>query len=76
MTRLLPIDQNTDVVSLNVEVGGEALPSFVAIRHVEVLRQVNRIPYARLRIADGDAAAAERVLIGRYPFPVTCWEFA
>ena len=25
---------------------------------------------------DGDAAAAERVLTSRYPFPVTCWEFA
>lgn len=59
MTRLLPIDQNTDVVTLNVEVGGQALPSYVAVRHVEILRQVNRIPYARLRIADGDAAAAD-----------------
>ena len=25
---------------------------------------------------DGDATAAERTLRGRYPFPVTCWEFA
>jgi hypothetical protein len=25
---------------------------------------------------DGDAAAAELVLTARYPFPVTCWEFA
>jgi hypothetical protein len=25
---------------------------------------------------DGDGATAEQVLTGRYPFPVTCWEFA
>lgn len=25
---------------------------------------------------DGDPEAAERVLTRRYPFPVTCWEFA
>ena len=25
---------------------------------------------------DGDAVVAERVLSSRYPFPVTCWEFA
>lgn len=59
MTRLLPIEQNTDVITLTIEVDGDALPGHVPVRHVEVLRQVNRIPYARLRVADGDPSTAE-----------------
>lgn len=59
MTQYLPIDQNTDVVSLVIRAGGEELPGWVRIASVEVQREVNRIPFARLRIEDGDPAAAD-----------------
>ncbi len=59
MTLLLPIEQNTDVVSLTIELGGNTLPGQIPIQHVEVLRQVNRIPYVRLRVADGDPSIAD-----------------
>jgi Rhs element Vgr protein len=59
MTRLLPIDQNTDLVSLNVIVGGKALPGRVHIRTVEIQRSVGRIPFARLMLEDGDPGAAD-----------------
>jgi len=37
---------------------------------------VQAIPTGGVSVGiDGDAAAAERVLAGRYPFPVACWEF-
>ena len=54
--RLLPLDTNTDIVSVEVEVDGEVLPGSVLLRTIEVIRQANRIPYARLVIADGDPA--------------------
>jgi Rhs element Vgr protein len=56
---ILPIEQNTDVVTLTIELDGNALPGHVPVHHVEVLRQVNRIPYARLRVADGDPSIAD-----------------
>lgn len=56
MSRLLPLERSTDVVSLTIEVNGNELPRTIPILGVEVVRQVNRIPYARLRIADGAPA--------------------
>ncbi len=59
MSRLLPLEHGTDIVSLTIEVNGDELPRTVPIVGVEVVRQVNRIPYARLRIADGDPAVGD-----------------
>lgn len=59
MTRLLPIERSTDVVNLSIKIGNDDLPRTVTIMAVEVVRQVNRIPYARLRIGDGDPAAED-----------------
>lgn len=59
MTGLLPIEQNTDVISLEIELGGEVLPGQIPIHYLEIVRQVNRIPYARLRVADGDSSRAD-----------------
>ncbi|MDQ2088742.1 type VI secretion system tip protein VgrG [Marimonas arenosa] len=59
MTRLLPITQNTDVTSVTVTTGGTALPGWVRLAALEVQRSVNRIPFARLQIDDGDPATAD-----------------
>lgn len=56
MSRALPFTRNPDVVTLTVQVNGAELPGTLQLQAVEVVRQVNRIPYARLRIADGDPA--------------------
>lgn len=60
MTRLLPLTRRTDIVSLTIEVNGSELPR-IPILGVVIVRQVNRIPYARLRIADGDPALGDFV---------------
>ena len=52
----LPISRPTDVVTLSVLVDGTELPRTVAVLGAEVVSQANRVPYARLRIGDGDAA--------------------
>ena len=59
MNRLLPLEQNPDVVSLTIQVNGDDLPGTVPILGAEVLHQVNRIPYARLRVGDGDPSASD-----------------
>jgi Rhs element Vgr protein len=55
----LPFTAATDVVTLTVTADGTELPGTVPILGVEVVSQANRIPYARLRIGDGDSAAGD-----------------
>lgn len=54
----LPISP-TSVVTLAVLVDGTELPKTVAVLSAEVVTQVNRVPCARLRIADGNSASGD-----------------
>ncbi len=55
----LPLIAAPDVVTLTISVDGTELPRTMPILGVEVLSQANRIPYARLRIGDGDSARGD-----------------
>lgn len=55
----LPISASSDVVTLTVLVEGTELPRTVPLLAAEVVTQVNRVPYARLRIGDGDSAQGD-----------------
>lgn len=55
----LPVTRPSDVVTLTVQVNGTELPRTVVLQGVEVVTQVNRVPYARLRVGDGDAARGD-----------------
>lgn len=70
MTSLLPITQNTDVVSLNVIVGGATLPGWVQLASLEIKRDINRIPMARMRIEDGDPGLADFAVSAEAAFAV------
>jgi Rhs element Vgr protein len=52
----LPLTRAPDVVTLTILIDGTELPRSVPVLGVDVVSQANRIPYARLRIGDGDAA--------------------
>ncbi|QJW89135.1 type VI secretion system tip protein VgrG [Spirosoma taeanense] len=58
-SRLLPIDRNTDLVTFTIRVNGEALSRTVGVLSIVVSKEVNRIPTARLTLADGDPARSE-----------------
>lgn len=55
----LPFERPTDVVTVKVLIDGQELPHSVSVLAVEVVSEANRVPYARLRIADGDPAEGE-----------------
>jgi len=55
----LPQTRATDVATLTVQIEGIDLPRTVGIQGAEVIVQANRVPYARLRIADGDSARGD-----------------
>ena len=53
------IRETTDVVNLIIEVDGQALPRNVPVHSIEVIRQANRIPFAKIRLNDGLAAEGD-----------------
>ncbi len=55
----LPVTRPSDVVTLTVQVNDTELPRTVALQGVELVSQANRVPYARLRVGDGDAARGD-----------------
>lgn len=55
----LPLTAAPDVVTLTISVDGTELPRTVPLLGVEIVSQANRIPYARLRVGDGDAARGD-----------------
>ncbi len=46
---------NADLVTVAVLIEGKRIPDKYLVREMEVVREINRIPYARLVIADGSA---------------------
>lgn len=48
-----------DIVTLEILVSGTALPDKIQVMNVTVQRELNRIPYAKITIIDGDAATGD-----------------
>ena len=56
--RVLPNKQNTDLVTTTIQVNGKKLPlEFKRLYSMTVSREVNKIPFARLVLEDGDVAS-------------------
>src|SRR5690606_14623279 len=53
-TALLPIEQDTSLVTWTIRVNGEDIPSGTLIRSIVVHTEANRIPSATINIEDGD----------------------
>ena len=49
-------DFGTGVISYEVSVDGSPLPSDMYVQEIEVFKEINKIPYARIIIDDGDLA--------------------
>jgi Rhs element Vgr protein len=58
-TRLLPVSGQTDLVTFTIEVGGKPLPHSIPVYSIEVIREANRVPTARICFSDGNAASQE-----------------
>lgn len=56
---LLPIEQDTSLVTFSIKVSGEELPLSLPVQSISVYSDVNRIPVAHISIADGDVALAD-----------------
>ncbi|MFI5171327.1 MAG: type VI secretion system tip protein VgrG [Chitinophagales bacterium] len=54
VARTIPSTQTPDVVTYSILVDGEALPSTIPVRSMQINREINKIPFTRIRIADGD----------------------
>jgi Rhs element Vgr protein len=52
--RTIPTSQIPDVVTYEILIDGEALPTTVPVISIVIQRDVNKIPFVRIRINDGD----------------------
>ena len=56
LSQSLPGTQNTDLVTFTIKVNGAAISSKYQVASIHVAKEVNRIPFAKLMIYDGDPA--------------------
>ncbi len=59
LSQTLPGTQNTDLVTFTIKVNGTALSVSYQVVSINVTKEINRIPMAKLVIYDGDAAAQD-----------------
>lgn len=52
--RVIPNTENSDLVTQNILVNGEALPATIPVTSIIIQKEVNKIPFARIKINDGD----------------------
>lgn len=57
--RLLPNQQNTDLVTFSILVNGTPVGNEIGVVSIAVNKQVNKIPWAKLIIQDGDVATED-----------------
>jgi phage protein D len=59
LSQTLPGNQQTDLVTFSLKVNGESLSTQYQVASVLVSKEVNKIPFAKLVIYDGDPAAQD-----------------
>ncbi|EON78220.1 VgrG protein [Lunatimonas lonarensis] len=57
--RSLAAEQSMDLVSHTIKVGGAELPAAVQVASIAIQKELNRIPYAKITVLDGDPASAD-----------------
>ena len=63
MAKSLVSDQNT-VVTHVILVDGQQIPGHFGVVEIKVVREINKIPYARIKLTDGGVAEADDFEIG------------
>jgi phage protein D len=54
-----PLASPVDLVSVTVKVAGSVIPDTCLVSAVRVIREVNRVPQARIMLIDGDSTTGE-----------------
>ncbi len=52
----IPTPKSTDVVSFTIKINGEPIPVSINVLSIDVWNEMNRIPKAKIIVADGDSA--------------------
>ena len=59
LSQSLPGPQNIDLVTFTIKVNGVAIGTKYQVSSINLLKEINRIPSARLMVYDGDSAAQD-----------------
>lgn len=52
--RTIPTSQTPDVVTVSILSDGQAIPQTVSVKEILIRHEVNKIPWAKIRVEDGD----------------------
>jgi len=52
--RTIPASQTPDVVTVSIRSEGQAIPQTVSVKEIQIRHEINKIPWARVRVEDGD----------------------
>lgn len=55
---IIATDKPTDLATFTIKINGKVIPRTIQVLMLVVNKEVNRIPFAKLTVADGDPAAA------------------
>ena len=59
LSQTLPGTQNTDLVTFTIKVNGQPVTAQYQIVSITIIKEINRIPVARIVIYDGDASTQD-----------------
>ncbi len=65
--RIIPNTEKADLVTKSILVNGEEIPLTIPVTSIVIQREVNKIPFAKLNIGDGDPSSED--------FPVSNTDF-
>jgi Rhs element Vgr protein len=57
--RTIPTSRPADVITYSILVDGEELPTTIQVMSMNVNREVNKIPFARIKVRDGDPSISD-----------------
>jgi Rhs element Vgr protein len=54
VSRIIPNTEKSDLVTKNILINGEEIPLTIPVTSIVIQREVNKIPFAKIKIGDGD----------------------
>ncbi|RPI19310.1 MAG: type VI secretion system tip protein VgrG [Ignavibacteriae bacterium] len=59
ISRTIPVAKTPDVITYNILTGGNEIPKSIGIIQIDIHKEINKIPYAKIRICDGDPSSED-----------------
>lgn len=59
VARTIPSSQNPDTVTVTIKIAGTELPRQIGIEEITICKEINKIPWAKIKVDDGDQSTED-----------------